>query len=414
MPTTACTEIDIADIIRREQVVTYQQPIVSVTRQAIIGMETLSRGIDAGGDMISPLRLFQRATREGMIIPLDRLCRRRALESFAPVQQQCLDKFISINLDSSIIDQGIVGSGHVRDLVRTLCIDPHRVVIEIIESRVNDLNALASFVAIHKAYGFMIALDDFGSGHSNMERIPIIKPDILKLDRMIISGIDREYYKQEVVKSLVRLAKKIGALVIAEGVEREEEVLACLEFGVDMFQGFYFARPQPFDHPLPVTAHTRLHAIAERFKTTVVERIRERKTRHQQYEAILQRLLKDLVKMSLADADARLAEMIQCNTAIECLYVLDENGVQLTETVCDCAKMPVTKRLIFSPAPKGADHSLKDYFLFLNAGLLKYTSDLYISSASGNPCFTISAMATMHGVKRCILCVDFNPDYLAK
>ncbi len=75
------------------------------------------------------------------------------------------------------------------------------------------------------------------------ERITLIKPNILKIDRSLIQNIDKEYYKQEIVKSLINLIKKFGGLSLAEGVEREEEIIKSLELGADIFQGFYFSKP---------------------------------------------------------------------------------------------------------------------------------------------------------------------------
>jgi len=116
-----------------------------------------------------------------------------------------------------------VGSGHLLKQVRQFNLNPNNVAIEIIESRVNDTGALNEFISRHREYGFLFALDDIGSGYSNLDRITITEPDLLKIDRSLISQIDINYHKQEVLKSLVNLARRIGALVVAEGVEREED-----------------------------------------------------------------------------------------------------------------------------------------------------------------------------------------------
>ena len=87
----------------------------------------------------------------------------------------------------------------------------------------------------------LIALDDMGTGYSNLERIASIKPDIIKLDRSLIQDIDREYHKQELFDFFLKLAHKIGVFVVVEGIETEAEALSCLERGADLVQGFYFA-----------------------------------------------------------------------------------------------------------------------------------------------------------------------------
>lgn len=97
---------------------------------------------------------------------------------------------------------------------------------------------LKMFLCTYKEYGFLIALDDVGTGHSNLDRISLVKPDILKIDRSIIDNIDQRYHNQEVFKSLVNLSKRIGTMVVTEGVERKEEAILAFELGADMLQGY--------------------------------------------------------------------------------------------------------------------------------------------------------------------------------
>ena len=77
---------------------------------------------------------------------------------------------------------------------------PENIAIEIIESDVEDLKELQRFVQLYRSYGFLIALDDVGAGHSNLNRIPLIKPDILKIDRFLVQNIQDDFYKQEVLE----------------------------------------------------------------------------------------------------------------------------------------------------------------------------------------------------------------------
>ena len=89
----------------------------------------------------------------------------------------------------------------------------------------------------------LLAADDFGSGVNNMERIDVMQPDIVKLDRELISGIDHDPEKQNNVKRIVFELHSKDMLVVAEGVEEKEEFDYLLGLGVDLFQGFYLARP---------------------------------------------------------------------------------------------------------------------------------------------------------------------------
>jgi EAL domain-containing protein (putative c-di-GMP-specific phosphodiesterase class I) len=94
-----------------------------------------------------------------------------------------------------------------------------------------------------KEQDLQIAIDDFGNGLSNLELVSKMSPDIIKLDRSLISDIDKDKKKQDNVKRLVLEFHKGGLQVVAEGVERKEEYEYLLGIGIDLYQGFYFARP---------------------------------------------------------------------------------------------------------------------------------------------------------------------------
>ena len=89
----------------------------------------------------------------------------------------------------------------------------------------------------------LLAADDFGTGLNNMELIEFISPDIVKLDRELISGIDHISEKQENVKNLVRIFHSKDIMVVAEGIEEKEEFEYLIGLGVDLYQGYYLARP---------------------------------------------------------------------------------------------------------------------------------------------------------------------------
>jgi len=140
---------DIQEILRRGDVVSHFQPIVSIKKKSVIGFEALSRGVaEQTGDLISPKRLFDAAEREGLTMELDRLCRTRAFEAYGGTRNDP-DRFIlTVNLDPSILNEETVGSNHLRSLAESLGIQPGRVLIEIIESRIRDIEALKKFVAL--------------------------------------------------------------------------------------------------------------------------------------------------------------------------------------------------------------------------------------------------------------------------
>jgi EAL domain-containing protein (putative c-di-GMP-specific phosphodiesterase class I) len=404
-------DADLLKLILREQsVVIHFQPQVAARSQDVMGLEALCRGIDPrDGRVISPKELFALATSDRLLIDLDRLCRRKAMEAFREINGADGGLLLSLNFEAALLDKGVRGSGHIINLTRQLNLDPRRIIIEIVESKVRDLAALERFVADHKDYGFLLALDDLGSGHSNLERVAIIKPDVIKIDRSLISGLDHHYHHQEVTRALLGLSHKIGALVVAEGVETEGEALAALELGVDVMQGFFFARPAPGQDSL-AQCQRRMRQVASRFRGYALEKIAAKQTKRGIFEAVAEGIAREVARLTSPELDGHLAGLLSEHPYLECLYVLDAEGIQISGTVCDPEKLDTKRRAIFWPAPKGSDQSLKRYYLLLKAGLERYVSEPYISLASGKLCLTVSCWFLDRDRRRCILCADFTSE----
>jgi EAL domain-containing protein (putative c-di-GMP-specific phosphodiesterase class I) len=398
--------IDIDAIIERRDIVSFFQPLVSIKKKAVIGFEALSRGVGAEG-LIPPCALFDMAAKKGRRVDFDRLCRSSAFSRFKPHHERERSLLLSVNLDVRILDTEAAGSNYLLRQVMDYGLNPNNVIIEMLEADVQNTQALLDFIEKYRGYGFLIAIDDVGAGHSNLERIAYIKPDVLKIDRSLISEIDKGYHKREVVKSLTTLGRKIGSLIVAEGVERQEEAVLLMELGVDIFQGYYFARPiAPEMDPCGLP-----HTIAEVggvFKEYMLQKISRKRSRFAVYNTLVSELAGRLADLSQAEYDRTLVDFLALQAELECLYVLDMDGAQISNTVCNPYHISESRRFIYQPAQKGADHSLKEYYLPIKAGLPRYTTEEYTSLASGNRCTTIALVFDSRERERAILCVDIS------
>ncbi|MDF9407145.1 EAL domain-containing protein [Pelotomaculum isophthalicicum JI] len=401
--------ININNIIYNENIRIYFQPIISVKKKSIIGFESLCRGLNTGTNkIISPDTLFEFARHKNMNLELDRLCRKKALEAYKFNNFENKNYILFLNLDTSIMDNGIVGSGHLLNMVKNLDLFSNNIVIEIVESKVRDTKSLEKFINTYKEKGYLTALDDVGSGYSNLDRVALVKPDILKIDKGIISYIDKYFYKQEIFKSLVNLSRKIGALVVAEGVEREEEALVSLELGADMLQGFYFSKPQDYTFVTDEKTKKNIFYIANKFNNYMTYKIKSIKLMYQEYYMVLSNIINELSNVTCDNFDDMLSVIIQKYTIVECIYIINESGTQITETFCDQLKIKRNSK-IYGPAKKGTEHSLKDYYYYLmSTGSTQFTTEPYISLASGNLCITISSQFEDVNSNRFILCIDIK------
>lgn len=239
------TKIDIAEVIDKKRVVTYFQPVISIGKRRIIGVEALCRGVNKEGKVVySPDILFSAAEKKNLLVELDRLCRCRALEAFANLCSSEPGLLLFLNIDAAVIDQAF-GTSFLANTVKNMGIPTSNIVVEINEMRACSSGSLQGFAMQYRKLGFAIALDDVGAGFSNVERIVLAKPDIIKIDRSITTGIDKQYRAQTIVRRMVRLSRNTNTQVVAEGVEAAEEVSCLIKLGIDLLQGFYYLRPQP-------------------------------------------------------------------------------------------------------------------------------------------------------------------------
>jgi EAL domain-containing protein (putative c-di-GMP-specific phosphodiesterase class I) len=413
-PSSIDLDTPLRRLIQERGIATHFQPIFSARQKAVVGVEALARGVRHDGSLIPPQHLFRMAAEEGLSAVVEDLCRESAVGTFTRLDARPDELLLFLNLD-------LVGERNpealpddLEALVARAGVPPASVAVEFLEARLDDAARFAALAAALRARGFLVVLDDVGAGHSNLDRIPLFRPDVIKIDRSLITNVDGDYYKQETLKSLVGLSRRIGALVVAEGIETEGEAIAALELGADLLQGFYLSRPQAvaaFDDGGLGRASGEVEVLARKFKSHMVGAINGRKLQHRRFNVILNRILCDLGNTAAAAFDEILARIIPEYPTVECIYVLDDGGVQVTETVWNGALDGAPAGALFRPAPRGTDHSLKEYYYVpLDVELQKYTTDPYVSLASGNLCRTISTCFRDAGNNRLyVLCVDVRP-----
>ena len=402
----ATAGFNICEVIRQNSLVAYFQPILSVTGKKILGLEGLIRGLVPGSEQLLPPKpLFDAAAAAGLTIELDRACRDAVLAAFRDYHQANPDLLLFLNLDTAIIDE-VGGSNYLCEQVRHSGISPKNIVIEINESKALDTRGLTQFVATYKKMGFLIALDDVGAGFSNMDRIAGLKPDIVKIDRSIIQDMDRIYHKQEVFKSLVNLTNKIGALIVAEGVETRAEAIQVLKLGGQVIQGFYFAKPGN-DFVLKAELIVKTAEVVDAYKALLLEELEDYNQKCLAYTLTVNGMIKALAVVDHPDEfDGQLQKCLINATTVDCAYVLDEAGIQCSDTI-GAKNIGACEKLVFHSAKMGVDHSIKNfYYNLIKRKQDTYISEPYVSMATGSLCITYSRVFRL-AAEKYILCVDF-------
>ncbi len=217
------------------------QPIYSIAHKRVVGYEALIRGQNSKGNRISPYDIFSADKSERAVVFLDRLCRYLHLGNFKFVGDDINWLYLNIS-PTSICNRHKYGL-YFEDLLEEYNFDPSRVVIEIVEHPINDEQLLMDVSDYFKSLGCLIAIDDFGAGYSNFERVWKLSPHIVKLDRSMIEQASRDKKVKDLFPGMVSLLHQAGSLVLIEGIETEEQAIIAMDSDVDFVQGFYFAKP---------------------------------------------------------------------------------------------------------------------------------------------------------------------------
>lgn len=231
--------------IMLEQFVILYQPIVSLETGRIAGFEALVRWHHPERGVILPDDFIPVAERSGLIIPIGlnvigEVCRRLKgwQERFHATSLSC-----SINLSTiQFIHPELVNN--IRRFIELNRLDPRTVRFEITESALMlDMDSANTMLLQLKAMGIMLYLDDFGTGYSSLSYLRHFPVDVLKIDKSFVRwmGIDRE--SDEIVRAVVNLAHNLRMLVIAEGVEQEDQLAKLRQLGCEYGQGYHFSRP---------------------------------------------------------------------------------------------------------------------------------------------------------------------------
>lgn len=238
----------------RRQFVLHYQPVVELASRRMVGAEALTRGNvfdevlerwpETYENAISPAQFIPHAERTGRIVALDRWAIATASRQAASWAEQGWRGWISVNLSArSLHDLEL--PAYVARCLEQHGVEPGHLVLEVTESAaMHDPEMTAEILTQLKQAGALIALDDFGVGHSSLAYLANFPVDLLKLDRVFVRGIGQEKKQERLLTSMITLAHRIGAAVVAEGVEEEVQFQWLRRSKCDYVQGYYVGRPQ--------------------------------------------------------------------------------------------------------------------------------------------------------------------------
>lgn len=234
--------------VHSQMILTAFQPIHELTTGTITGVEALARFPSDGGR--SPDHWFNEATSVGLGGELEFAALEAALHNTAKLPEHL---YVALNLSpETCLDPRLPG------FLEQSALAVDRIVLELTERlAVDEYAPLLAALAPLRRRGLQIAVDDAGSGFSSMRHILQLRPDIIKLDRSLIAGIDSDQGQRALGAAMVNFAKQIGARIVAEGIETQAELTAVTHLGMASGQGYFLGRPTT--HPTEWAAWQRAH-----------------------------------------------------------------------------------------------------------------------------------------------------------
>ena len=237
-------EMDIG--IRRKEFKLYLQAQITPERE-VPGAEVLIRWEHPTEGLLAPGAFIEIFEQNGMIAKLDYYIWEQACEVLRDWKSRGIDMYLSVNISPK--DFLFYNLFDVfTDLVQKYEISPDKLRLEITETAIiSNLEKTLTLITKLQDYGFIIEMDDFGSGYSSLNSLKDIPVDILKVDLKFLETSRNQEKGRIILKSVLGLARDLGLPVITEGVETEDQVVFLRENGTNLYQGYYFARPIPLE-----------------------------------------------------------------------------------------------------------------------------------------------------------------------
>lgn len=262
------------EILEKERIRTVYQPIVKLKNGNIYGYEALSRAtLEKCPCNIE--ELFQIAGETMQLWEFERLCRSTALKNAC---QKPLGAKLFLNVDANILHDPKLKSGFTCKELKKYGLKPEDIIFEVTEkSAIKEMEIFREAVRHYKNQTFQIAIDDFGSGYSGMNRICEVAPEFIKLDMHLVRDIDQDEIRKSAVKATVQFCEEANIKVIGEGIETKEELETLIQLGVGYGQGYYMAKPNEefieLEYEQKLTIKGLNNSMKYNLKPTVFDRI---------------------------------------------------------------------------------------------------------------------------------------------
>ena len=328
-----------------DNIIAYFQPILSADSDAIYSYEVLGRYVDNDGIVKSLGPFFSDAnTTHEEARRIDRMVRRYAMKKYIEEKRT---EYLFINIRLAWLDDYIDKPEELPTIqwVREFGIPTDRIVIEVTEEEFNTSDAHINVLSYYKSAGFRIALDDYGKNASNIDRLALIQPDIMKINIDYIHKSEKSYHYREYLRSLTAFAEAVGIEVLYEGIETQQQLDICMSSRGRFYQGFLIAYPQASMSNVTIYRNVFSTSTEKAYKALHKKIMHTDLLKNYLDSKVGYFLIGNPLFYAKADVDAYLTKLCGELPEVIRIYLCNKYGEQITcnfewhsknVTLCDC------------------------------------------------------------------------------
>ena len=242
-------ELALLEAVRNDELIVHLQPVVDLSTDQVTGAEALVRWMRPGHGMVPPDEFIPIAERSGRIIEIERWVLKQVCERLVAwkLRDPGRPRRIAVNISGRHLSEGDLVAD-IDAVISMTGADPTMLELELTETKLlEDMERTKSVLNELRARGITIAIDDFGTGYSSMTYLRELPIDCVKIDRSFVALATEHGYDSTVIEALLTIGRTLDLVVVAEGVETEEQLDYLRSRGCQLAQGYLLARPMPMD-----------------------------------------------------------------------------------------------------------------------------------------------------------------------
>jgi len=386
------------------------QAIYSLAHRRPVGYEALIRAIDSYGRQVPPIELFSKAPHGEARILLDRQCRALHVRNFLKLGEN--RSWLFLNVDPYVVSEGRRFGSFFSEMLKSNGFPTRRVAVELVETPFGDETHLTDTIEHYRKLGCLIAIDDFGAGYSNFDRIWRLKPDIVKIDREMTRRVAVEPLARRMFTGIISVLHEAGAIVCVEGIETQAEAFCAVDANADLMQGNYFTSG---GGSLPPENACRevFHQLVAGYRADIAEFQKRQQARLEPYLAALKNAVQDL---SLGTEFPQAVEVILKLPCARRCYLIGSDGLQIGANIeRERGVRDYDPRFELVQPTEGTDWQTKSYFRrAIESPAKVQITRPYLSVSGPKLCVTLSfAFEAFDDRSQQVLCADLDFALLA-